>query len=222
MLIKRNRIDFLFLHSIGLIFSSILDIYNSKLIFSLAFGAISFSYYIIQNWDDFTTHKKWGGFPNLITTSRLLLLFTTPFITTNLNLGIMTLLIISLDGLDGFIARKLNQVTNFGGLIDMEVDAYFCLIFSIIIFLKYPELEWILIGGLLRYLYKIITFTYSKSKFEEKKKKYARFIAGFYFTSFPLFFLTDYTLGFYIISAGTIFVSLSFFISFYEFFTFKK
>lgn len=219
---KRNKIDFLFLHSVGLLFSAILDVFYTTLAFSLTLGVLLFGFYIYDNWKDFTKYKKWGGFPNLITTSRLLLLFSIPFITSTFHFGILSLLIISLDGLDGFLARKLNQVTTFGGLLDMEVDAYFCLIFSILISTKHPELQWILIGGLLRYLYKIITFLYSKSEFKESKKKYARFIAGFYFTSFPLFFFTDYTLGFYIISTGTLLVTLSFFISFYEFFTFKK
>lgn len=222
MFIKLKNIDFLFLHSICLVCAVFVDLFYNQLLLTYLSGGFLFSIYVFQNWKSFTTYKKWGGIPNMITLTRLGLLFTTPFFTETMELTLLSLVVISLDGLDGFFARKLNQVTDFGGKLDMEVDAYYCLLFSLLISSKYPELSWIIIGGLLRYLYKIITFMYSKSTFVEQKKKYARFIAGFYFVSFPLFYFLANTIGIYIIIAGTALIVFSFSISFYEFFTFRK
>ncbi|RXR34073.1 CDP-alcohol phosphatidyltransferase family protein [Flavobacterium piscinae] len=222
MFIKGKNIDFLFLHSICLVGGAFVDLFYDQLLLTLLLGAFLFSIYIFQNWKSFTTFKKWGGIPNVITLTRLVLLFTIPFLTETKELALLSLIVISLDGLDGFFARKLNQVTDFGGKLDMEVDAYYCLLFSLLIGVLHPELSWIIFGGLLRYLYKIITFIFSQSTFVEQKKKYARFIAGFYFVSFPLFFLVPNTIGIYLITAGTAFIIFSFSISFYEFFTFRK
>lgn len=218
----KKSIDFLFIHASILVVVALVDFYSQVLFFTLLFGAVLFIAFIYKNWKHFTFYKSWGGLPNLVTLSRLLLLFAIPFLNSNEKLFFISFIVICLDGLDGLLARKLNQVTDFGGNLDMEVDAFFCLIFSLFISINYSQLSWILIGGLLRYLYKIITFLISKSEFIEKKKKYARFIAGFYFLSFPLFFLNDYSIGMYIISFGTLLVVASFSVSFYEFFTFKK
>lgn len=218
----KKSIDFLFIHASILVIVALIDYYFQTLFFTLQIGALLFVIFIYKNWKNFTTYKSWGGIPNLVTLSRLLLLFTIPFLNSDEKLFFVSFIVICLDGLDGLLARKLNQVTAFGGRLDMEVDAFFCLIFSLLISFNYPELSWILIGGLLRYLYKIITFLISKSEFVEKKKNYARFIAGFYFLSFPFFFLTDYSIGVYFISFGTLLVIASFSVSFYEFFSFKK
>jgi phosphatidylglycerophosphate synthase len=222
MLQEKIKIDLLFYQSILLVIAVLVSFFYKQLFFTLGLGFLFFCFFLISNWEDFTIIKKWGGIPNLVTISRLVLLFTIPLINTNTSLAILSFVVICLDGLDGLLARKLNQVTDFGGRLDMEVDAFFCLIFSLLISIKHPELSWILLGGLLRYLYKIITFISSKSEFIESKKKYARFIAGFYFLSFPLFFLVEYPYGNYIISIGTLLVLFSFAISFYEFFTFRK
>lgn len=222
MFVKGRNIDFLFLHSICLVCAALVDLYYNQLLLTYLLGAFLFSIYIFKNWKSFTTYKKWGGIPNLITLARLGLLFTIPFFKEMKDLALLSLIVISLDGLDGFIARKLNQVTDFGGKLDMEVDAYYCLLFSLLIWVLHPELSWIIFGGLLRYLYKIITFIFSQSTFVEQKKKYARFIAGFYFVSFPLFFFFTNTIGIYLIAAGTALIVFSFSISFYEFFTFRK
>lgn len=222
MFLKGKNIDFLFLHSVSMVCAALLDLFYNHFLLTYFLGAILFSIYVVQNWKSFTTYKKWGGIPNIITLTRLGLLFTIPFFTETTELALLSLVVISLDGLDGFLARKLNQVTIFGGNLDMEVDAFYCLLFSLLISSKHTELSWITIGGLLRYLYKIITFVNSKSTFVEQKKKYARFIAGFYFVSFPLFFFFANTIGIYLITIGTALIIFSFSISFYEFFTFRK
>jgi len=219
---QQKPIDWIFFQSIILVVGLTVDTLNSSVLFTPILGFISFTIYIGLNWNGFIEKKIWGGIPNLVTTMRLLLLFLAPFLKDTFSLAILTTIVVSLDGIDGFLARKLNQVTLFGGKIDMETDAFFCLLFSVIITKNHPELSWIIISGSLRYCYKIVTTICSKSNFIETKKAYARYIAGCYFVSFILFFLLDYSIGKYLIIIGNILVISSFTVSFYEFFKFKK
>lgn len=219
---KTIPLDWLFYHSLLLLFGLVIDSINGTLLFLPITGFIVFTFYIFQNWNSFTEKKAWGGIPNLTTTFRLVLLFLVPFLNNNLMLAILATTVVCLDFFDGFLARTLNQITTFGGQLDMETDAFFCLLFSVVISIKYPELQWILIAGSMRYLYKIITTIYSKNTFIEAKKSYARYFAGCYFVSFILFFYTDYSIGKYIISIGNLLVLFSFSISFYDYLKFKK
>jgi len=177
----------------------------------------------LVNWPEFTLKKSWGGLPNWVTLSRLLLVIIAPFFCDyTLAVGILALSIVLLDGVDGFLARKLNQITPFGAQLDMETDAFFCLVFSLLISINHPELSWVLIAGSMRYTYKIITSIIAKNGFQESKKKYARYSAGVYFFSLLLFFFMDGTLAKTVLIVGNGLVLVSFSISFYEYFKFNK
>ncbi len=60
-----------------------------------------------------------------------------------------------LDGCDGFVARRHGTASSFGGRFDMEVDAFFILLLSILIFTIDKAGPWVLLSGALRYLYVI-------------------------------------------------------------------
>ena len=60
-----------------------------------------------------------------------------------------------LDGCDGFVARRHGTASTFGGHFDMEVDAFFILLLSILAFMTNKAGAWVLISGALRYLYVI-------------------------------------------------------------------
>lgn len=221
-LIKSLKTDWIYFHSQFLLFGLGVDLLYSRILILPIIGFICFSIYIIDHWKDYTIKKKWGGFPNLVTTFRLLLIFIIPFLSSNFSIAFLASFIVALDLLDGFLARKLNQVTVFGGELDMETDAFFCLLLSLIISLKQPELFWIIIGGSLRYIYKIVTTLFAKINFIESKKVYARYFAGIYYSTFVIYFFLPFHLGKYIISFGNLLVITSFSISFYEFFKYQK
>ena len=58
-----------------------------------------------------------------------------------------------MDWLDGFIARKFNQVSDFGDFFDQEVDNFFLVILSLSIIIQYDGFHYILTIPLLRYFY---------------------------------------------------------------------
>jgi phosphatidylglycerophosphate synthase len=216
------KYDWMFFQSVILLIGTAMDFMTSKLFFCPLFGLFLFLGMLYKHWKDFTEINVWGGWPNLITLSRLTLLFAVPFLDHAFDLGVLCLTVVCLDGLDGFAARKLNQATDFGGILDMETDAFFCLLFSLTIALQNPDLQWVLLGGLLRYWYKITTTLITKNGYTERKKKYARFVAGCYFISFILYFFTIDSIGKYCLSIGTTLVILSFTASFYEFLKYKE
>lgn len=113
----------------------------------------AFIYHHRSHWQVF---GPWGGTANLLTALRGVLLLGVagasdvlpPYVS--LSLGI---LILVLDGLDGYYARKHHTVSAFGDVLDKEVDALFVLTFAIIIVDQQWAGSWILLPGLLRYGY---------------------------------------------------------------------
>jgi phosphatidylglycerophosphate synthase len=63
------------------------------------------------------------------------------------------LLVMVLDGLDGWLARRTSMVSDFGARFDMEVDALLILALSILAWRYGKAGAWILLSGLLRYLF---------------------------------------------------------------------
>ena len=58
-----------------------------------------------------------------------------------------------LDGLDGFLARRLGQVSAFGARFDMETDAFAMLVLAILVYALGQAGPWVLLSGLLRYIF---------------------------------------------------------------------
>ena len=60
-----------------------------------------------------------------------------------------------LDGCDGFSARRHGTASTFGGRFDMEVDAFFILLLSVLAVTLNKAGVWVLLSGALRYMYVI-------------------------------------------------------------------
>ncbi len=67
--------------------------------------------------------------------------------------GAMALVSLGLDGLDGSLARRLRLTSSFGSRFDMEVDALQILLLSVLAYTLGKAGAWVLMGGLLRYIY---------------------------------------------------------------------
>ncbi len=65
-------------------------------------------------------------------------------------LGIFVLM---LDGVDGYVARRSGLASAFGARFDMETDALFILVLSILAFTLQKAGAWVIAAGLLRYIY---------------------------------------------------------------------
>jgi len=99
------------------------------------------------------------GWPNRVTLLRgLLLAWLVSWVTfpSWLSAGAWTIVIVVfgiliLDGIDGFLARRLDQSTGFGARFDMEVDAALIMLLCVLIVQAELAGPWVLLIGLLRY-----------------------------------------------------------------------
>lgn len=105
------------------------------------------------------------GLPNAVTLSRLgiaslfaglaqeaALIDRPPDWVLWLFVGLAVLALV-LDGIDGALARRFNLASPFGARFDMEVDALFILLLSVLVFLLDKVGAWVLLIGALRYLF---------------------------------------------------------------------
>lgn len=62
-------------------------------------------------------------------------------------------LIAVLDGVDGWLARRSRMVSDFGARFDMETDAFFILVLSVLAWQHGKAGAWVLLCGLMRYVF---------------------------------------------------------------------
>ena len=65
----------------------------------------------------------------------------------------ITVIALTLDGFDGYLARRFNHVSEFGAKFDMEVDAFLILMLSCAAFVLGKAGAWVLLIGAMRYMF---------------------------------------------------------------------
>lgn len=108
-----------------------------------------------------STELKYLGWPNRITLLRAMLVTLLAaaliepvlFVDAGWSLAALALVALALDGLDGWMARTLNQETGFGARFDMEVDAALILVLCLGLALSGKVGAWVLAIGLMRYAF---------------------------------------------------------------------
>lgn len=125
---------------------------------------------------------------------------------------------ILLDVLDGYLARKYEQTSEFGRVFDMEIDAFFVNGLGLY-FLFTTEIGYlILLPGLLRYAYRLVVWLIPQPGYQESKKFYAAALAGVNFVLIVLAVITPTPVQTFVLFISVGLVTLSFSVSFYEFF----
>ena len=66
--------------------------------------------------------------------------------------------IMLLDGVDGWVARRTGTTTDFGALFDMETDAFLMLVLSSLVWTEGRTGVWVLLIGTMRYLFVAASF----------------------------------------------------------------
>ena len=103
--------------------------------------------------------KPFGGYPNWITGFRFLniIAFSIYYpVLDHITLAVWMLIVVLLDGLDGYLARRFNMHSNYGAKFDTETDSFYVALASLILFSLELTSWWILIPGFLKYPYEII------------------------------------------------------------------
>jgi phosphatidylglycerophosphate synthase len=117
-----------------------------------AFGALSFLQLSRRCRGRWTPSGRFG-YANAVTSVRLWGVFVLPFLHP-MQVALAGTVLLALDGVDGWIARRNRLCGEFGAFFDMESDAFFMLMLCLML----HELPggfgaWILLPGLLRYLF---------------------------------------------------------------------
>jgi phosphatidylglycerophosphate synthase len=89
-------------------------------------------------------------------------------------LGVTTLVIFALDGLDGTVAKRRGENSDFGAYFDMETDAYFVLLAGIALFQRGRYGAWVLVAGLLRYAYVLILALFPARRGDMPRYRFGR------------------------------------------------
>ncbi len=175
----------------------------------------AFTFFILQN-KSFWLETPYFGIANLITTLRLFLVLVLIFLSARLSFRdskilLLILVIPLLDIFDGLIARYRKEESQFGMFYDMEVDAVFVMVASILVYLSHSTMWIVLIPAFLRYFYKFsIDILDKENLFVESKQKYASVIAGNYFVALIVFNMFDYEISKWYLSISSILIIFSF------------
>lgn len=155
------------------------------------------------------------GYANWVTSGRLVLILIMGFrypVVTDWFLFTGFLFVISLDGIDGFLARRYKTSSEIGESLDLETDAFMVLIMSWIHFDTGNLAWWILIPGGLRYYYELVFF-WSKSTPDRPSKRVRATIAVAFFLAILTPFVFPYEVSMAIVAVASLFIIISFGIS---------
>lgn len=114
------------------------------------------------------------GVANAITAFRVLLLMVLSTLRVSPRAAILLLALLALDGLDGAIARKRDEASEFGAQFDMEADALTVLVAGLVIMVSGTVGAFIALPGLLRYVYAIAIHVAPGSRGEAPRSKLGR------------------------------------------------
>ena len=173
--------DWNVLNSGVLLVATGITLYFKNIDWLVVAASLSFIGFCITQIKFLSTIKPFGGYANWVTAFRLMLILIGISYFSGVELFAILGLAVGLDVVDGWLARRFNQQSVFGMYFDMETDALYVLLVCIYLYLNGLAGAWIIIPGVLRYIYRIFIFLVPKPDFKEQKQRYATLIAGTYF-----------------------------------------
>jgi phosphatidylglycerophosphate synthase len=180
-------------------------------------AVLCFFVFVAQSRGSWTPKGRFGP-ANLVTTSRLLITLWVllgfaaqpGFVLAAVALGNLLL-----DLLDGWLARRTGQSSEFGARYDMETDALFVLVLAVLLFTRGIAGSWVIMAGLWRYLYVLAPACFPTTAPEDRRSRHGRFLYVFNIVSFLLALVVPPSAGALLALAGTLAVSASFIHSFW-------
>lgn len=207
-------------HAISLLLAGICSIYWQSTAFIAICAAFSFIFFIFSHHPFLQQYRPWAGYANGVTFFRLSVLIGVSIFFKEFNdivLFFVFASIIGLDVLDGYLARRLDQTSDFGLYMDMESDSLLVCLVTFILYLGGYMPIWILVVGFMRYLNVGLFCLFKLPPKKEPKRKYASYIAGFLFVALLLPFIFPQWLYFPLLTLASVLVTASFIISFVQY-----
>ncbi len=161
--------------------------------------------------------KPAGGYANLLTLLRFLLnlviVVAYPYWPL-WGVGLLFLVSVMLDGLDGFMARRFDHTTKFGAMFDMETDALFMALSGSILYHKGLAGVWLLPAIYLRYFYVLFVGILGLHRFQEKRTRIGPAIAVVMFVALIARFVSHGNVTKVLLMAASAMIVISFGYSF--------
>lgn len=179
------------LHALIILMATILSLILFKVYPLILAAFFSFSLLILISKNEWTPHSRFGT-GNFLTSIRLLLVLLIALFhrqIPNYIIALSGFLILIGDGIDGKIARQKNESSEFGEYFDKETDALFIHMFCMLAVLKHMLGMWVLLIGLLRYLFVIYLLITGKKDRKERRSKIGRHIFVFVSCAVSIMFL---------------------------------
>lgn len=155
------------------------------------------------------------GVANSISLIRFLIIlfsFLTIDFTNTTALCLALSIAVALDFFDGKAARYFKESSFFGQYFDMEIDAFFVLLMCSFFYVYASIPIWIMIPGLLRYLFRLYTIVIPRKNHRETKKNYGTLIAASFFVILLIGLVTKGKTQLYFLLVGSIAIMTSFLI----------
>ena len=181
-------------------------------------ACLSFALLIVQLRADWTPRGSFG-FANSITSFRLLL--TTLILLgyqalSGYWLALIAVLVLLLDAVDGWWARRHETSSEFGALFDIEVDTVLVVGLSVVLFVRGQAGVWILIPPLLRYAYVLLPVLVTPLRPAAARTRIGRFAYVFMISTFIVGLSVPTVWSAPLTLAGITLVTLSFLGSFWQ------
>lgn len=202
-------------HALVLLLGGIGAVSFSRLGILLMAGSLSFFVLVFS----YVKQHKAIGYANAVTVLRLVLLVVLGycfFTISNALAFAVALLIITLDGIDGFVARRFNETSDFGAYLDMETDTFFVAIFCTVYYLNGTLEWWIVPVGFMRSLYVGGILVFRLQDQREESTRFAKTIAVLLFVALLTPLVLPKVLYHPIAVVASILVAYSFLFSFWE------
>lgn len=160
-------------------------------------SVLSMSLYFYQNQREWQALGWLGGPPNWVSLGRWLGLLVLLVLAQDLaawTVCLWALGVLCLDGLDGFLARRLDLSSLFGEYLDKETDAFYMLGLSHLVWQADLAGPWILALGWWRYLYVLALIRWKPSGTKETRSQWGRIIAVVLMIGVAAIFITPMNL----------------------------
>jgi uncharacterized membrane protein YbhN (UPF0104 family)/phosphatidylglycerophosphate synthase len=181
-------------------------------------GALCFFFLVAQARGAWTPTREFG-LPNLITTLRLVA--TMGMLVGFARepgwvLAVAALIVLLLDVLDGWLARRSGLSGKFGACYDIEADALLVLALGILLYHRGLAGPWVILAGTWRYLFVLAPLVFPTPRAEPQRSRHGRLAYVTMLTCFILTLALPAGQGEPLALLGTLAISASFLHSFWQ------
>ena len=220
-----NVKQWILIHAVLLIFASLITVSTGNILYLVVISFFSFLWLIYLGKKEWIHYQPVGGYANYTTFLRLVILVTTLCLEADLSNIVLFLflgLAIILDGMDGWLARRFDQVSEWGGLFDKEVDSFLVASFAILLHTRFQFPMAILFIGLLHYWYELLLYGLAWQDLKTPPNPVGKYVAATLFISLLLAVILPFNCSIWLVSAASFFTLFSFGISLFYKYRAKK